>query len=127
MRGKYSECGKAFSKVGRAAGRHIAGKPFCLYYDAEYKDDDADIEACFPIRKEVKADGISVRVLRRLHAFHCFIAVLIRSSAGPMNACSERRRTRRRAGPANQGSLFERTWNDLSRESQNYLTEIQLP
>jgi DNA-binding transcriptional MerR regulator/effector-binding domain-containing protein len=63
MRGKYSDCGKGFAKLGRAVGRYISGKPFCLYYDAEYKDDDADIETCFPIRKEVSVDGISVRML----------------------------------------------------------------
>ena len=63
MRGKYSECGKGFAKVGRAVGRYIAGKAFCLYYDAEYKDEDADIETCFPVRKEVKAEGLSVRTL----------------------------------------------------------------
>ena len=63
MRGKYSECGKGFSKVARAVGRHISGKAFCLYYDAEYKDDDADLETCFPVRKEVQAEGISIREL----------------------------------------------------------------
>ena len=63
MKGKYSDCGRGFSTVGRALGRYICGKPFCLYYDAEYRDEDADIETCFPIRKEVHAEGISVRSL----------------------------------------------------------------
>ena len=63
MKGKYSDCGKGFTLLGRAVGRYICGKPFCLYYDCEYRDGDADIETCFPIRKEVRADGISVRTL----------------------------------------------------------------
>lgn len=63
FRGKYSDCGKGFSKLATAVGRYTSGKAFCLYYDAEYKDDDADIETCFPIRKEVRAEGISVRTL----------------------------------------------------------------
>ena len=63
LRAKYNECGKGFAKVARAVGRHISGKPFCLYYDAEYRDDDADLETCFPIRKEVRADGIAIRAL----------------------------------------------------------------
>ena len=63
FKGKYSECGKRFAQIGKALGRFISGKLFCLYYDGEYKEDDADIEACMPIRKQVEAEGISVRQL----------------------------------------------------------------
>jgi DNA-binding transcriptional MerR regulator len=63
FRGKYSDCGQEFARLARKAGRFISGKPFCLYFDAEYKDEDADIEACFPIRREFKADGIQTRTL----------------------------------------------------------------
>lgn len=45
MKGKYSDCGTAFGKIGRNFGRHISGKPFLLHYDSEYKEDDADFEA----------------------------------------------------------------------------------
>ncbi len=63
MKGKYSDCGTAFGKIGRNFGRHISGKPFLLHYDSEYKEDDADFEACMPIRQGKAADGISVRQL----------------------------------------------------------------
>jgi DNA-binding transcriptional MerR regulator/DNA gyrase inhibitor GyrI len=63
MRAKYSECGKGFAKVAKAVGRHICGKPFCLYYDAEYREEDADLETCFPIRKEVRVEGVTIRPL----------------------------------------------------------------
>lgn len=63
FRGKYSDCGSRFGTLGRAVGRHIAGPPLCLYYDEEYREDDADIEACLPIRKPISADGIEVREL----------------------------------------------------------------
>ena len=33
MKGKYSDCGIGFKKIGKTLGRHIAGKAFCLYYD----------------------------------------------------------------------------------------------
>src|SRR5579871_4864411 len=61
MKGKYSDCGKGFAKIGRSFGRHIAGKPLLLHYDSEYKEDDADFEACMPVKKEKKVDGVSVR------------------------------------------------------------------
>ncbi len=67
MKGKYSDCGKGFAKIGKACGRHIRGKPFNLYYDGEYREEDADLEACFPIRKRVDAEGISVRELQGGH------------------------------------------------------------
>ena len=63
MKGKYCDCGAGFGRLGRAVGRYTSGKPLILYYDGEYREDDADFEPCFPIRKEVVADGISVRTL----------------------------------------------------------------
>ena len=63
MKGKYSDCGTGFARLGKAVGRYICGKSFCLYYDAEYREDDADYETCFPVRKEMQVPGISVRTL----------------------------------------------------------------
>ncbi len=62
-KGKYSDCGKAFGKICRSMGRFTSGKPFNLYYDAEYKEDDADIESCIPIRQDKQVEGIEVRNL----------------------------------------------------------------
>ena len=63
MKGRYEDCGKGFAKVGRSFGRYACGKPFCLYYDGEYRENDADLEACMPIRKGKQVEGISVREL----------------------------------------------------------------
>ena len=30
MKGKYAEIGAGFARLGKAAGRHICGKPLCL-------------------------------------------------------------------------------------------------
>ena len=64
MKGKYQEIGKGFSVLGKKFGRHINGKALGLYYDEEYKEDAADFEACFPIRKGSEKDGFSVRELK---------------------------------------------------------------
>jgi DNA-binding transcriptional MerR regulator len=64
MQGRYEDCGKAFSKIGRRYGRHIGGKAMMLHFSTEYREDDADFEACFPIRKNTgEFDGIAVRDL----------------------------------------------------------------
>jgi DNA-binding transcriptional MerR regulator len=66
MKGKYAECGTGFSTIGRRLGRYLAGPCFLLHYDDEYKEDDADFEACFPLREKSiakPADGISIRTL----------------------------------------------------------------
>jgi DNA-binding transcriptional MerR regulator len=62
-KGRYSECGKGFAKIGRALGRYISGKCFLLHYDSEYREEDADFEACMPVRKEKAVPGISIREL----------------------------------------------------------------
>jgi DNA-binding transcriptional MerR regulator len=63
LRGCYSECGKGFARIGRALGRYICGKPMLLHYDEEYREDDADFEACMPVRraKADAPDGIDLR------------------------------------------------------------------
>src|SRR5438128_10969973 len=64
MKGKYSECGKGFARIGRSYGRHICGKPMLLHFDTEYKENDADFEACMPVRPAKGApDGIVLRDL----------------------------------------------------------------
>ncbi|MBE0542809.1 MAG: MerR family transcriptional regulator [Verrucomicrobia bacterium] len=63
MKGKYSDCGKGFGQLGKVIGRYICGKALCLYYDGEYRDGDAEFEPCFPIRKEIAAEGVSIRTL----------------------------------------------------------------
>jgi DNA-binding transcriptional MerR regulator len=63
MKGRYSECGQGFARLGRGFGRLICGKPLLLHYDAEYREDDADFEACLPIRQRKSVEGASVREL----------------------------------------------------------------
>ncbi len=61
MQGKYSDCARGFSQIGKQFGRQICGKPFLFHYDNEYKEHDADFEACMPIRKGTSKNDISVR------------------------------------------------------------------
>ena len=63
MKGKYSDCGPAFARIGRNFGRQICGKCFLLQYDDEYRESDADFEACMPIRKGNAIEGVAVREL----------------------------------------------------------------
>ncbi len=64
MKGKYQDVGKGITLLYKKLGRHINGKCMTLYYDGEYKEDDADFEPCFPVRKGKDEDGISVRELK---------------------------------------------------------------
>ncbi len=59
--GKYADSGPTFATLGKRLGRHLVGKPLCLYYDGEYRDADANFEPCMPIRKQIDVDGIDVR------------------------------------------------------------------
>jgi DNA-binding transcriptional MerR regulator/effector-binding domain-containing protein len=63
MKGRYSECGACFGKIGKALGRYLCGKPLLLHYDAEYREGDADFEACMPVRGDKSTAEISVREL----------------------------------------------------------------
>jgi len=63
FQGKYHEVGAKFGTLFKSAGRWAAGKPFSLYYDGEYKEGNADIEACLEVKKEIRKAGISCRLL----------------------------------------------------------------
>ncbi len=63
FKGKYSEVGRAIGLVLKNAGRNISGKAMTLYYDGEYKENDADIEGGFPVSKTISGKEISCRVL----------------------------------------------------------------
>ena len=63
MKGKYDEVSDGFKLLGKKFGRYANGKPLTLYYDGEYKEEEADFEPCFPIRKGKDLNGISVREL----------------------------------------------------------------
>lgn len=128
MTGRYSDCGKGFSRLCRALGRHLSGQPLCLYYDCEYREDDANFEPCVPLRKEVTADGLVPRTLpggRFLTLVHQGpYDTLGRSYARLLDHVRER--SLKIALPAREvylkgpGMIFKGN-------PKKYLTEIQLP
>jgi DNA-binding transcriptional MerR regulator/effector-binding domain-containing protein len=63
MKGKYSEIGPLFGKLCRGAGGAAAGPPMTIYHDLEYKESDADFEACVPLKKRKEVAGANVREL----------------------------------------------------------------
>lgn len=69
-KGRYGESGKAFRQLGKLAGRHISGKPMNLYFDTEYKEEDADIETCFPVRNLKPLGALSVHTLPGGHCVY---------------------------------------------------------
>jgi DNA-binding transcriptional MerR regulator len=128
MKGKYCDCGTGFSRLGKAVGRYIRGKCLCLYYDGEYREEDAEFEPCFPVRKAVQVDGVSVH---ELPASRCVTLLhkgrydtLGRSYARVLRYVSDKRLTislpTREVYVKGPGMIFRGNPN-------NYLTEIQLP
>ncbi len=69
MRGTYAEIGTGFSKIGSAMGFNIKGHALALFYDGEYKENDADFEACMPLKKMKEAKDLKVRELPGGRAF----------------------------------------------------------
>ena len=128
MRGKYSDCGKGFAKVGRSFGRLIAGPCFLLHYDTEYKEDDADFEACMPVKSAKNVDGVAVR---QLPAARC-VCLIHKGSYDQLGPAYEKafRYAKEKgyaiASPTREvylkgpGMIFKGN-------PKNYLTEIQLP
>lgn len=62
-KGSYQDTGKAMTLLYKAAGRHADGVALNLYYDGEYKEQDADIESCLPVKREKTAKNCEFKVL----------------------------------------------------------------
>jgi effector-binding domain-containing protein len=62
------DIGQYIGRLFQAAKSKASGIPFCLYHDGEYKEDDADIEVCLPIRDAISGEGIDVKRLPDLKA-----------------------------------------------------------
>ena len=128
MKGKYNECGAGFGRLGKAVGRHIAGAALCLYYDGEYREEGADFEPCFPVRKQIEAEGVSVR---ELPGGRCLTLVhqgpyeqLGRSYAKIMSA---RREPEMKITLPTREVYLKGPGMIFKGNPKNYLTEIQLP
>jgi DNA-binding transcriptional MerR regulator len=62
-KGPYNDSGKAFAALGKSLGRFICGKAMNLFYDSEYKEQDAAFESCFPVRVVRSPDSVDCRKL----------------------------------------------------------------
>jgi len=63
FKGAYGDIGTYYSTLFKHAGRHFRGTALALYYDEEYRENDADIEAAIVVSKMLALDGIACRVL----------------------------------------------------------------
>ncbi|HMJ66668.1 MAG TPA: MerR family transcriptional regulator [Candidatus Binatia bacterium] len=128
IKGKYSDCDKGFERLGRTVRGYIKGRKLCLYYDGEYREEDAEFEPCFPVRKQLEVDGVSVR---QLPESRCVTLVhkgrydtVGRSYAHVLRYVQEKKITialpTREIYIKGPGTIFCGNPND-------YLTEIQLP
>lgn len=67
-KGKYQDMGKYMGIIYKAIKGNGDGAPVCLMYDDDYKEDEADLEICVPIKKEIRAQGITVKKLPAIKA-----------------------------------------------------------
>lgn len=68
-KGRYDEMGKYFGPLFKKAGRYIAGPALGFYFDSDFHENDADIEAAIMVRKEVRIDGIDCHVVPQTRVF----------------------------------------------------------
>ena len=66
-RGRYDESGKYFGRLFSVVKGKANGAPFNCYYDPDYKED-ADIEACVPVKESVKGECVVTKSLPKIKA-----------------------------------------------------------
>ncbi len=125
--GRYEQIGENLGRLFRSCGRLASGKPFTLYWDGEYKEEDADIEVCVPVRRVVHGVRVESRILAGGHAL-CLL------HQGPYERIGEAyRRLYEEAGRAGirlrvpgREAYLRGPGLILSGSPSRYLTEVQL-
>jgi DNA-binding transcriptional MerR regulator/DNA gyrase inhibitor GyrI len=59
FKGRYDQVGRYFGPLMRRAGKYALSGPMTVYHDREYRDEDADIEVCVPVRKAVNEGEVA--------------------------------------------------------------------
>jgi len=126
--GTYPEIGSHFGELMKKAGRYIKGRTFALYYDGEYKDSNADIEAAVEVRKEIDVPGISCRNLKGGH----FACIAHRGSYDQLGIAYKalfdylKERGLRLSGPVREVYHKGPGWI-IPRDPKRFVTEIMFP
>jgi DNA-binding transcriptional MerR regulator len=113
MRGHYAECGKGFARIGRAMGRHVNGAPMLLHYDGEYREEDADFEACMPLRPGRAGRDLRPRDPRRPGGHARAPRAVRRDGARVLHRLPVRPVEGIHAAPADARGVSERPGHDL--------------
>ena len=61
--GKYQDVGEYLGKLFKSVGMNVKGKPFSIYHDDDYKEDNATVEVCIPIKKEISYQNIDTKTI----------------------------------------------------------------
>jgi len=98
-----------------------------LYYDREYKEEDADFESCFPVKQEVKKEGVQVH---RLEGGRC-VALVHRGPYGELGRSYQKvfeyMREKKLEPKSPTREVYLKGPGMIFRGNpKNYLTEIQV-
>lgn len=128
FKGAYGDIGNYFSTLFKQAGRYFRGPAMALYFDGEYHENDADIEAAIVVSKKLELDGINCRILpaqKVLSLVHHGPYDSLGSSYRQLfEACNERRLT---VLTPSRELYLKGPGMILPRKPEKYITEIQLP
>jgi effector-binding domain-containing protein len=129
-KGRYQDSGNAFAELGRKMGRLISGKPMNLYYDAEFKEADADIETCFPLRS--KPAKIPAELIVEELPGGSFLTLVHRGPYSELGKSYERlfahvHEKGLQAGLPSREVYLKGPGMIFRGNPKNYLTEIQVP
>ncbi len=127
-KGLYGDIGRYFNTLFKQAGRYFRGPAMALYYDAEYQERDADIEAAIVVNKKLELDGIDCRILpsqKVLSLLHRGPYDSLGSSYRQLfEACKERQL---KALTPSCELYLKGPGMILPRKPEKYITEIQIP
>jgi effector-binding domain-containing protein len=127
-KGAYGDIGTYFSTLFKQAGRYFRGPAMALYYDAEYRENDADIEAAIVVSKKLELEGLECRTLPSqtvLSLVHYGSYESLGDSYRQLfEACNERNL---KALTPSRELYLKGPGMILPRKPEKFVTEIQIP
>lgn len=127
-KGRYDEIGKYYTPLFKKVGRYVSGPPMAFYYDCEYHENDADIEAAVVVKKEVVMAGIECRKIPETKVLSILHYGSYETIGDSYKLLFDALTTRGLKSHIPSRELYLKGPGMIfPRDSKNFVTEIQIP
>jgi len=62
--GKYEDVGKYLGQLFKTVKSNVTGKPFTIYLDDDYKEENANVQVCIPVKRQIQYKEVECNIIK---------------------------------------------------------------